>query len=84
MSTPDLLPCPFCGGKASLRSWAPRGRVRAYYAVCSTCMANRSTCKCDGMLWEALPNKDDDDWNMAETPCPTATSKEATDGDTRI
>lgn len=39
---------------------------------------NRSTCKCDGMPWEALPNKDVDDWNMAETPCPTATPQEAT------
>ncbi|MCC6483315.1 MAG: restriction alleviation protein, Lar family [Armatimonadetes bacterium] len=56
MSTPDLLPCPFCGGKASLRSWAPRGRVRAYYAVCSTCMAMSADYR-DEVLLEVAWNR---------------------------
>jgi Lar family restriction alleviation protein len=67
MKTPDLKPCPFCGGKASLfRFKQPDGSIT--YEVdcendgceCSACTAMHDTPEEAAAVWNKRPVKADD------------------------
>ena len=65
MKTPDLKPCPFCGGRASIRvdPDAPvttTGRMWAFTVVCDRCCATSGLCYSTEMAADAWNRRAND------------------------